>query len=80
MLDIILLLIIFAYMFEGWRNGLSLSAFNIIGYILSIIISSKFSQKLLIFLILNTNILMFLEEKLTKWIKGVKNEYILRLF
>lgn len=80
LLDVILFLIIFAYLFEGWRKGLVVSGLSLIGYIISAFISKKLSNKLTTYFIINTNILFFLEKHFTSWLKEIKNTYVLKLF
>ena len=80
MLDIVLFLILFSYLFDGWYKGLALTGLSIIGYLFSMIISNKLAYKLTEILADNTKILSFINKHTTEWIKGVKSEYILRLF
>ena len=80
LIDIVLFLILFSYLFDGWYKGLALTGLNIIGYLFSMVISNKIAYKLTEVLAENTKILSFINKHTTEWIKGVKNEYILRLF
>lgn len=80
LLDIILFLIIFSYLFDGWRKGLALTGLNIIGYLISIFICNKLAHIFTETLVKYTNILNFLHKHMDEWLDKVKNEYILRLF
>ena len=54
MLDLIVILVILIYAFNGWRRGLILSVFSILGYILSLIVAREFSPVFTKYVVLNT--------------------------
>ncbi|AFS79711.1 putative colicin V production protein [Gottschalkia acidurici 9a] len=56
MLDIIVIVVLALYGISGWRRGLILSIFGIVGYILSAVIAKIYSPDLTNYIINNTNI------------------------
>lgn len=71
MLDLIVILVILLYTFNGWRRGLILSVFSILGYILSLIVAREFSPILTRYVVNNTGIDNWLDGLLSKGIRNV---------
>ncbi len=71
MLDLIVILVILIYAFNGWRRGLILSVFSILGYILSLIVAREFSPVFTKYVVLNTGFDTWLDSILSKGIRSV---------
>lgn len=61
MLDIIAIAVIVLYAYKGWKRGMILSIFSIIGYIVSLAVARAYSAELTNFLIENTGIDKFID-------------------
>lgn len=71
MLDLIVILVILLYAFNGWRRGLILSVFSILGYILSLIVAREFSPVLTKYVVLNTGVDTWLGGLLGRGVRSV---------
>lgn len=71
MLDLIVVLVILLYAFNGWRRGLILSVFSILGYILSLVVAREFSPILTKYIVNNTGLDTWLDGLLSKGIRNV---------
>ncbi len=56
MLDILLVIGLILFALRGWKRGLILSVFSIIGYIISLIVARTFSPQITNFIISNTGL------------------------
>lgn len=70
-LDILLLLVIIFCIFNGWRQGLIIAVFNIVGYIFSIYMARAFAPKITAYLITNTEISKYIETILSSFIGDI---------
>ena len=64
-LDVLLLLVIIFCIFNGWRQGLIIAVFNVVGYIFSIYVARIFAPKITEYLLTNTEISVYIESILS---------------
>lgn len=71
MLDILVIIVILLYAFKGWKRGLILSVFSIVGYFISLIIARAFSPRVTMYLIDNTGVDSWLDTILGDRLRGI---------
>ena len=76
MLDIIVIIILALYAISGWRKGLILSIFGIVGYILSAIIAKIYSPDLTNYIINNTSIANVINEYMNKGVNNITQDVV----
>ena len=72
-LDVLLLLVIIFCIFNGWRQGLIITVFNIVGYIFSIYVARIFAPKVTTYLITNTDISKHIETILSSFMGDINS-------